>query len=186
MDLRHERGLLRAAHFQQLEEVQAARRANGLRHLANIHCGNAVGDEGGQLAGRAPAEHSALERRAGIGVGDRQLREVMFYGKWFGWVSRILAAALRFFHDLTGNWGVAIILLTIAVRSLLWPLQARSNAQMKKMGKLSPMLKELQAKWDEWNATLVPPLWGATGGDGDGEEPAAPRKRRKQAAAGTE
>ena len=47
-------------------------------------------------------------------------------------------------------------------------------------------LKELQAKWDEWNATLVPPLWGATGGDGDGEEPAAPRKRRKQAAAGTE
>jgi YidC/Oxa1 family membrane protein insertase len=73
----------------------------------------------------------------------------MFYGKWFGWMSLILAWALRRFHDLTGNWGVAIILLTIAVRSLLWPLQARSNAQMKKMGKLSPMLKELQAKYKD-------------------------------------
>jgi YidC/Oxa1 family membrane protein insertase len=83
------------------------------------------------------------------GREDRQLREVMFYGKWFGWVSRILAWALRFFHDITGNWGVAIILLTIAVRSLLWPLQARSNAQMKKMGKLSPMLKELQEKYKD-------------------------------------
>lgn len=83
------------------------------------------------------------------GRNDRQLREVMFYGKWFGWVSRILVACLRFFHDVTGNWGVAIILLTLAVRSLLWPLQARSNAQMKKMGKLSPMLKELQAKYKD-------------------------------------
>ena len=80
---------------------------------------------------------------------DRQLRDAMFYGKWFGWVSRILVAGLRFFHDWTGNWGVAIILLTIAVRSLLWPLQARSNKQMKKMGKLSPMLKELQEKYKD-------------------------------------
>jgi YidC/Oxa1 family membrane protein insertase len=80
--------------------------------------------------------------------GDRQLSGVMFYG-WFSAVSRFLVWALRKFHDITGNWGVAIILLTIFVRSLLWPLQARSNAQMKKMGKLSPMLKELQAKYKD-------------------------------------
>lgn len=79
------------------------------------------------------------------GNNSRQLSFVMFYG-WFGWVSRFLVWALREFHDWTGNWGTAIILLTIAVRSLLWPLQARSNAQMKKMGKLSPMMKELQEK----------------------------------------
>lgn len=85
----------------------------------------------------------------GEGRIDHEMRSAMFYGRWFGWVSRILVACLRFFHDLTGNWGVAIILLTVAVRSLLWPLQARSNAQMKKMGKLSPMLKELQEKYKD-------------------------------------
>src|SRR5213075_3143615 len=63
---------------------------------------------------------------------DRQLADVMFYG-WFGVISRILVWLLRVFHDFTGNWGAAVIFLTIGVRSLLWPLQARSNAQMKKM-----------------------------------------------------
>ncbi len=80
------------------------------------------------------------------GNHERQMSGVMFYGNWFGWVSRLLVTALRVFHDWSGNWGVAIIMLTLAVRSLLWPLQARSNAQMKKMGKLSPMMKELQEK----------------------------------------
>ncbi|QIF04200.1 membrane protein insertase YidC [Roseimicrobium sp. ORNL1] len=80
---------------------------------------------------------------------SRQLNQVMFYGNWFGWVSRFLVQALRTFHDWTGNWGVAIIMLTVAVRSLLWPLQARSNAQMKKMGKLSPLMKEMQEKYKD-------------------------------------
>lgn len=80
---------------------------------------------------------------------NRQLKQVMFYGNWFGWVSQFLVKALRQFHDWTGNWGVAIIMLTVAVRSLLWPLQARSNAQMKKMGKLSPLMKEMQEKYKD-------------------------------------
>lgn len=83
------------------------------------------------------------------GNNSRQMNQVMFYGNWFGWVSRLLISGLRVFHDWTGNWGVAIIMLTVAVRSLLWPLQARSNAQMKKMGKLSPMMKELQEKYKD-------------------------------------
>jgi len=53
------------------------------------------------------------------------------------------------FHDWTGNWGVAIILLTICVRSVLWPVQARSNRTMKRMGMLSPKLKELQEKYKD-------------------------------------
>jgi arylsulfatase A-like enzyme len=44
-------------------------------------------------------------------------------------------------------------------------------------------VKELQAKWDAWNTTLVKPLWGkGSGGDGDGPEPGGPeRKRRRDA-----
>jgi arylsulfatase A-like enzyme len=42
-------------------------------------------------------------------------------------------------------------------------------------------LKALQAKWNEWNATLVPPLWGGGKSDSDGAEPGAPvpKKRKK-------
>lgn len=42
-------------------------------------------------------------------------------------------------------------------------------------------LKELQARWDAWDATLVPPLWGGGRRDNDGTEPGARVKKRKQA-----
>lgn len=76
---------------------------------------------------------------------DRQQRYVMFYG-WFTFVSKRLVWLMRVFHDWFGNWGTAIILLTLTVRTILWPVQARANSTMKRMGMLSPKLKELQAK----------------------------------------
>jgi arylsulfatase A-like enzyme len=44
-------------------------------------------------------------------------------------------------------------------------------------------LKELQAKWDAWNATLVAPLWGGGKSDSDGPEPGVPAKAKKRKAA---
>ncbi len=73
----------------------------------------------------------------------------MFYG-WFSWVSRFLVYWLRNFHDwFFQSWGAAIILLTIFVRTILWPVQARANSTMKRMGLLSPKLKELQEKFKD-------------------------------------
>jgi arylsulfatase A-like enzyme len=43
-------------------------------------------------------------------------------------------------------------------------------------------VKELQTKWDAWNATLVKPLWGSGAGDDDGAEPGAAKKNRKKKA----
>jgi len=40
--------------------------------------------------------------------------------------------------------------------------------------------KELQAKWDAWNATLVKPLWGGGKSDSDGREPGAPAKGKRK------
>jgi arylsulfatase A-like enzyme len=39
-------------------------------------------------------------------------------------------------------------------------------------------VKELQSKWDAWNATLVKPLWGNANSDNDGAEPGAPVKKK--------
>lgn len=49
-------------------------------------------------------------------------------------------------HGLTGNWGVAIILLTFVVRMLFWPLTQKGAENMKKMSELSPQMKELREK----------------------------------------
>jgi arylsulfatase A-like enzyme len=45
-------------------------------------------------------------------------------------------------------------------------------------------VKELQAKWDTWNATLVRPLWGNGNTDDDGAEPGAPAKKGNKAKQG--
>jgi len=71
------------------------------------------------------------------------------YG-WLAWISRPLAVPILWsitnLHDLTGSYGVAIILFTIAVYSLFFPLKWRSSKAMKKAQKLAPQMKELQEK----------------------------------------
>ena len=42
-------------------------------------------------------------------------------------------------------------------------------------------VKELQAKWDEWNRANVKPLWGSGAGDNDGPEPGGKKKRKRKA-----
>lgn len=54
--------------------------------------------------------------------------------------------ALKFFFSVSGNWGAAIILLTIAVKFALYPLTLQSTKQMEAMQKLQPKLEALQKK----------------------------------------
>lgn len=78
----------------------------------------------------------------------KQRSFAMFYG-WFKPISIFLSKVMRWMHGLTGNWGVAIILLTIFVRLCLWPIHAKSTSTMKRMGLLGPMMKELQEKYKD-------------------------------------
>ena len=71
------------------------------------------------------------------------------YG-FLGWVSRPLAVpilqAITYLNKVTGSYGVAIILFTIVIYSLFFPLKWRSSRAMKKAQKLAPKMKELQEK----------------------------------------
>jgi YidC/Oxa1 family membrane protein insertase len=71
------------------------------------------------------------------------------YG-YLGWLSRPLAipilSAITFLFELTGSYGIAIILFTIVIYSLFFPLKWRSSKAMKKAQKLAPRMKELQEK----------------------------------------
>jgi YidC/Oxa1 family membrane protein insertase len=71
------------------------------------------------------------------------------YG-FLGWISRPIAVpilrAITYLFRLTGSYGVAIILFTIVIYSLFFPLKWRSSKAMKKAQKLAPKMKELQEK----------------------------------------
>lgn len=89
-----------------------------------------------------PKEYDRLSR-----IG-KQRSFAMFYG-WFKPISIFMAWIMRWMHDITGSWGMAVILLTISVRTLIWPIHAKSTFTMKRMGLLGPMMKELQEKYKD-------------------------------------
>ena len=77
------------------------------------------------------------------------LEGLIDYG-WLSWLSRPLAVpilkCITFLYKLSSSYGVAIILFTILVYSLFFPLKWRSSKAMKKAQKLAPKMKELQEK----------------------------------------
>lgn len=64
-----------------------------------------------------------------------------------GFLSVTLMNVLFFFYAIAKDWGLAIILLTVAVRLALHPLNVKQARSMKAMQKIQPLLKELQVKY---------------------------------------
>lgn len=101
-----------------------------------------------------PKDHFLLTEassklRAAQGRETIDLEGLIDYG-WFTWMSKPLAvpilSAIKWLQRLTGSYGVAIILFTIVIYSLFFPLKWRSSKSMKKAQKLAPRMKELQEK----------------------------------------
>ena len=67
---------------------------------------------------------------------------------FWGWLSSALKWVLELFYKLIPNWGVAIILLTIFIKILFFPLTRKSFESNKKMQALGPKLEELKKKYE--------------------------------------
>lgn len=80
-------------------------------------------------------------------------QEVMDYGK-FKVVSIVLLGLLNTFHQWLGNYALAIILLTILVKAVLFPLQNKANKSMKRMSALTPEMTKLREKYKDDPARL--------------------------------
>ncbi|MDR2443021.1 MAG: membrane protein insertase YidC, partial [Deltaproteobacteria bacterium] len=65
---------------------------------------------------------------------------------WFWFLANPLAWLLRKFYSIVGNYGVAIIIVTILIKIALWPLTAKSYKSMKQMQKIQPLLTALREK----------------------------------------
>lgn len=56
---------------------------------------------------------------------------------------------LKFFHGFTGNYGIDIIILTVLVKIILFPLTAKGMKSMKALQSLQPRMKEIQEKYKD-------------------------------------
>ncbi|MBL0686643.1 MAG: membrane protein insertase YidC [Sulfurospirillum sp.] len=79
---------------------------------------------------------------------DERLTDVIEYG-FFTFIARPLFSLLQFLHSLIGNWGWSIVLMTILIRLVLFPLTYKGMVSMNKLKELSPKIKELQAKYKD-------------------------------------
>ncbi|MFN3455198.1 MAG: membrane protein insertase YidC [Pseudobdellovibrio sp.] len=77
---------------------------------------------------------------------DTQLVETLNYGM-FGFISKILMKLMVFLHSFLGNWGLAIIALTLIVRTILLPFNVMSFKSAQAMQKIKPKMDAVREKY---------------------------------------
>jgi len=100
-----------------------------------------------------PGERMTLDYLVYIGpkepeqlkAAGHNLEKVVHFG-FFNVLAQPLFVVLTFFYGFFKNYGVAIILLTVLIKILFWPLTHKSYASMKAMQKLQPEMQKLRDK----------------------------------------
>jgi len=83
-----------------------------------------------------------------LGAAGAVLRHAIDWGFW-SVIAEILLGVMKFFQSIVPghNWGVAIILLTLAMKAVTFPLQHKSMKSMQEMQRIQPQLEELKKKY---------------------------------------
>jgi YidC/Oxa1 family membrane protein insertase len=139
---------------------------------------NGVTVSAGQTVTRSFQIYAGPREYRRLRLLDHDEADVLDYGNFLGIIptgpfSRLLLNTMNFLYAyVTFNYALAIILLTICVKAILWPLQNKANRNMKKMAELQPQMKELQTKFKDdpqrfqqemgkmWKKAGVNPLGG--------------------------
>ncbi len=114
-----------------------------------------------EVAVGAPAA-DALEARLFVGPKDVEIlarqnppmTDLVDYGwDWLEPIARLLFAFLKWIHSYVPNWGWAIVLMTIAINTLLFPLKVKSWRSMQKMQKLMPEMQQIKQRYAKYKLT---------------------------------
>lgn len=97
-----------------------------------------------------PRDQNILNAAAGSIAG---VDKTMDYG-WFWFLAHPMLWALNALNDLVLNYGLAIILLTIGLRILIWPITRKSYTSMAAMQKMQPEMQKIQKLYANDKARL--------------------------------
>lgn len=108
------------------------------------------------LAAIAPGATATVDSDLFVGPQDQPVLEkvapgldlAVDYG-WLTVVAKPIYWLLQQLHKLVGNWGWAIVLLTIVIKTIFFPLQAASYRSMARMKKVTPKLMALREKFGD-------------------------------------
>ncbi|MCG8583556.1 MAG: YidC/Oxa1 family insertase periplasmic-domain containing protein [Pirellulales bacterium] len=81
------------------------------------------------------------------------MQKLIVYG-WFGWVARPMTSLLHVLN-IGGNYGIAIILLTVIVRLCMFPLSRKQVMGAQKMQELQPEMRKISEKYKNDRPTLA-------------------------------
>ena len=103
-----------------------------------------------------PGKSAAVAYRLFVGPKDidilkaqgNSLEQSLDLG-WFTVIAKPLLYTLKFFYNYVGNYGVAIIIITIILKILFFPLTHKSYKSMKGMQKIQPEMTKLREKYKD-------------------------------------
>ena len=83
------------------------------------------------------------------GLSNLRLNESLESTGILSWLESILKWCMELLYRLVPNWGVSIIILTVIIKIIFFPLTKKSSMGTLKMQEIQPLLKELQAKFKD-------------------------------------
>ena len=83
------------------------------------------------------------------GFGGKRLTDSLQSSGWLSWLEIVLKWCLEMIQKIVKNWGVAIIIMTILLKVLLFPLSKKQSLGTLKMQQLQPRMQELQEKYKD-------------------------------------
>lgn len=101
-----------------------------------------------------PGQTASVTHRLFIGPKDidilkaqgNSLEQSLDLG-WFSVIAKPLLYTLKFFYRYVGNYGIAIIIITVILKAIFFPLTHKSYKSMKDMQKIQPMMAALKEKY---------------------------------------
>jgi YidC/Oxa1 family membrane protein insertase len=79
---------------------------------------------------------------------DNTLKKAINFG-FFDILAKPLLITMNFIHDIVPNYGVAIILLTVLIKLIFWPLGTKSYKSMNEMKKVQPLMMKIREKYKD-------------------------------------
>ena len=77
---------------------------------------------------------------------NHNLTKIIEYG-WFTFIAKPMFILLQYIHSLVENWGWTIVIITILLKLMLYPLAKKGMVSMQKLKDLAPKIKDIQEKY---------------------------------------
>jgi YidC/Oxa1 family membrane protein insertase len=95
-----------------------------------------------------PKRPELLSQYYAAGDPNMSLKDIVYYGlALFGVVARAMLAILHFFYSIIGNYGIAIVMLTVLVRGAMFPISFKQTQNMARMQALKPEMDRITEKF---------------------------------------